>query len=783
MGMEQESEWNAAQSIKISEDLVAAAKLQLKFLAAVDRNRWLYEDQTLQRAIYRYNSCWLPLLAKHSDSRVTNGPLVVPLDCEWVWHCHRLNPVRYKSDCEEFYGRILDNCNVASSVENISRKETEEIWNTMYPDEPYDINSTRSDKVPKNVNGSENYTKYNLVLAIKRQIPFYYQVSRPHMNTNQFLEAAVARYKGFLHLIKRNKERSITCFCVPTYDIDLIWHTHQLHPASYSNDLMKSLGKILEHDDTDQNRGKGQKLDIGFSKTIKQWEALFGSRYWKAGAMYRGSTPSPLTVTPFIPKLIGKEVTAHNKFRKLIDLPESHVIEVVLEFVEIENLPETYKKRVCVHFSKAQPDGIFDVKRKLNIQSEFGRKQVATFQCKPTGKLFFELVSDSTSDLLLPEPVKTLGCGSIALEDLVSNLSVEKWLDLVPSSDTISSDPVRLKVAASCTVPMPAPHVLKIARTSHLSKSFLTQVTDENGNEIIGLQMREMKELIGITKEGEAVMGQLIESEWSLMDSLWTVKVQKMLLTGPHTVKLVPGRKLDYEPKHHERKMNIHNFMTAVEFSAEYPYGRAIALLDVSSGDLMVQEAWFVLPGIMLAFIFLNILRKDVNDGENLKETEFMSKEAVFKAAVAKDKLASGSCGSGCGGGCGNMVNSGGCGSGCGGGCGNMVNSGGCGSGCGGGCGGGCGNMVSSGGCGAGCGGGCGGCGGGCGNMVNSSGCGGCGGGCGNMVKSGCCGGCGGGCGGCGGGCGGSMMKSGCLDNITGGPSIDEQPMQVAAHA
>lgn len=53
MGMEQESEWNAAQSITISEDLVAAAKRQLQFLAAVDRNRWLYEGQTLQRAIYR----------------------------------------------------------------------------------------------------------------------------------------------------------------------------------------------------------------------------------------------------------------------------------------------------------------------------------------------------------------------------------------------------------------------------------------------------------------------------------------------------------------------------------------------------------------------------------------------------------------------------------------------------------------------------------------------------------------------------------------------------------
>lgn len=42
---------------------------------------------------FRYKNCWMPLLAKYADSVVTEGPLVVPLDCEWIWHCHRLNPV------------------------------------------------------------------------------------------------------------------------------------------------------------------------------------------------------------------------------------------------------------------------------------------------------------------------------------------------------------------------------------------------------------------------------------------------------------------------------------------------------------------------------------------------------------------------------------------------------------------------------------------------------------------------------------------------------------------
>lgn len=54
MEKEQEFEWAEAQEIEISvDDLVAAAKQQLQFLAAVDRNRWLYEGPALQRAIYR----------------------------------------------------------------------------------------------------------------------------------------------------------------------------------------------------------------------------------------------------------------------------------------------------------------------------------------------------------------------------------------------------------------------------------------------------------------------------------------------------------------------------------------------------------------------------------------------------------------------------------------------------------------------------------------------------------------------------------------------------------
>jgi len=50
---EQEFEWLKAQKIEITVDLLAAAKQQLQFLAAVDKNRWLYDGPNLDRAIFR----------------------------------------------------------------------------------------------------------------------------------------------------------------------------------------------------------------------------------------------------------------------------------------------------------------------------------------------------------------------------------------------------------------------------------------------------------------------------------------------------------------------------------------------------------------------------------------------------------------------------------------------------------------------------------------------------------------------------------------------------------
>ncbi|BAT99399.1 hypothetical protein LR48_Vigan07g130500 [Vigna angularis] len=818
MDAKQEMEWNEAQKIQLSVDLLVAAKRQLQFLAAVDRNRHLYDGPALERAIYRYNACWLPLLAKHSESKIFEGPLVVPLDCEWVWHCHRLHPVRYKSDCEEFYGRVLDNFGVVSTVEGVCGRKTEEIWNKLYPDEPYnaDLLNIFPGDISERISRLEKYTKYDLISAAKRQSPFFYQVSRPHMKNDLFIKEAVARYRGFLYLIKRNKEEGRKRFCVPTYDIDLIWHSHQLHPVSYCKDLNEALGKVLEHDDTDSDRTKGKKLDIGFSGTTKQWEVTFGTRYWKAGAMYRGNAPSPITNNPLSSNTTCKKVVSSNEYPQEISLPDRKVMEVLLEFVGAKNLPEGQEGDIFVLFSKSQPDAFFGAKRRLIILSQSRQKQVASFQCEPTGELLFELASYSSSNLSIRKSTKTIASASFSIKDYfdpVSKLHVEKWFELVPSAGTVSSKPILLRVAISFSVPVLAPYKLKMTLSPPSSKNEClsnppvrsqhanswTHVTDENGNRIIRLQMRDLenaknignpgKKVVGVMKSGEIrTLAEFIENGWSVLENLWFFHLPHKCtndghlfeLTGAKTLKFFAGRKLDYEAGHHGKRGNEMDFLTAIEFSIEEPYGKAVALLDLTSKHVTAKEKWMVLPAIILAFIASNVMKKEEYEGvianANSKDWkvngvyEENGKKVLNGMGLSPDVcsedvgiskksgLSSGGCGSGCGSGCGNAVES----AGCGGGCGIMIKSGGCG-GCGagcGGCGGGCGSIIRSGGCG-GCGAGCGGCGGGCGSIIRSggcggcgAGCGGCGGGCGSIIRGGGCGGCGGGCGGCGGGCG-----------------------------
>ena len=82
---------------------------------------------------------------------------------------------------------------------------------------------------------------------------------------------AFVRYKMYLALKQEHKDK----FLVPCYDIDLVWHTHQVHPTLYYQDTMKILGFVLKHDDSVNDRAPGSKLNQSDEVTRKLWMSKF----------------------------------------------------------------------------------------------------------------------------------------------------------------------------------------------------------------------------------------------------------------------------------------------------------------------------------------------------------------------------------------------------------------------------------------------------------------------------------------------------------------------------
>jgi len=151
-----------------------------------------------------------------------------------------------------------------------------------YPHEPFEFEHTTV-----GVNEYQRLSGYDLEAATRRQTKFFYNVSLPHYRDPKFLEIAEDRYRKFLHLKRVNRDALL----IPCYDIDLVWHTHQLYPIKYNTDTVRILGRMLNHDDTLDDRSQGSVQNRASIKTRELWKTQYHENYAMCGAMYRGECP------------------------------------------------------------------------------------------------------------------------------------------------------------------------------------------------------------------------------------------------------------------------------------------------------------------------------------------------------------------------------------------------------------------------------------------------------------------------------------------------------------
>ncbi|KAK9187313.1 hypothetical protein WN944_018705 [Citrus x changshan-huyou] len=108
------------------------------FLRTVNESQWLHERPTILEAIRRYEELWMPLM---SDLTVGAPPPMIlpPVDIEWVWFCHSLNPVRYRQYCESRFSKLIEKPAIFDEEnEEYALMRCREIWEHKYPSEPFE---------------------------------------------------------------------------------------------------------------------------------------------------------------------------------------------------------------------------------------------------------------------------------------------------------------------------------------------------------------------------------------------------------------------------------------------------------------------------------------------------------------------------------------------------------------------------------------------------------------------------------------------------------------------
>ena len=291
---------------------------ELTFLRMIDQKQELYREENMVRAVYRYGLCWihlhlltldissfypvfllsfsskasylfclrryehfwLQLLKKHSFLSGTDSELVAPVDVQWAQHVHLLCPTSYREDLERSVLGRPAGFALARGGKGEARARS--LWQAEFPKEPYNLHADgAAPQVPPSA------FAYDIVAASQRQQVFFYQVSLPHFQDPTFLKAAISRYAQYLQLQRGHPKQ----FLVPCYDMDIVWHTHQLNHTKYCADTQRILGRILNHDDSVTEREPGSKLSNASDVTMKLWREHFGEEFRRPGCMYRGPPP------------------------------------------------------------------------------------------------------------------------------------------------------------------------------------------------------------------------------------------------------------------------------------------------------------------------------------------------------------------------------------------------------------------------------------------------------------------------------------------------------------
>ncbi|KAJ9538272.1 hypothetical protein OSB04_031005 [Centaurea solstitialis] len=631
---------SAEEVMRLSLDLVAAAGQTIGFLRDVAESHWLHRTPLLLEAIRRYDELWMPLV---SDLRAESGkpPMILPpLDVEWVWFCHSLNPVVYRQYCESRFSKLIGKSAIFNQENrDYAVERCREIWVHKYPSESFENESDSGDlhntKIPQ--------TDY-LLGEVSKQRYLFTKFSKPYMLELVYLIAAKNRYKDFLFILQRFPDSCSTF--VPTSDILLMWITHKSYPTAYAMDVKEMEGstkKVIESEESVNDE------DLEAMKQL--WERAFDQPYEKSGCPAIGGSRGGDGLKPPPIHWAITEVDANTKYRQL--LPRFLLeVNILVKSTPVTKTLQTNKSEEFLRFQLLRCHRDLKInnpvssipsnswRKMVHLYCEFGTKGMAVELRRKGG---FCVKGSKRADYKTFMWNELLRAPSITLDGVVGG---------------------RARILASITPPAQAPYLLKCVpdRVTDDSGAMVSEVVlkmnqyrpqegrwlsrtvlDHAGRECFVIRMRVGG---GFWRRGtnkptvvkwEDRCVEIREGTWSYVagsigkapekviatatpkkpsqgwHALWSFSTGHELFIRSEAsttmsfdiknttstesqVRLVSGRKMQYQ--HEENDGEEEGFVTLVRFTEENPSGRATGLLNwkLSAVEFLAEEdAAFVL--------------------------------------------------------------------------------------------------------------------------------------------------------------------------------------------
>lgn len=266
-------------------NLVEQTLNYIDFLKLIDNSKIIYEENILSRAVYRYETLWIPFCLTISYSIGENcSKIFPPLDVGWVWHCHILSS-QYLKDLKINFGKIIDHR--CTNINEIAQKQffTKNLWQKFTK---VDFEYGNENSVDSKFYRFHSKFSLNFHEECRKQKNFFYQVSLPHFKCSKFIQNSLDKYKKFLLLMKNYSDKQL----VPCYAINVIWCAHKLNPSVFYSDMKKILSsksKIF------LNCFDQLMTD---SSTCELWSQVYNEEMACFGSVYRGMDPAELNFHP-----------------------------------------------------------------------------------------------------------------------------------------------------------------------------------------------------------------------------------------------------------------------------------------------------------------------------------------------------------------------------------------------------------------------------------------------------------------------------------------------------